>query len=58
MTRDERERALLVLALHQIEALCDFRVAATGAEIDRLLAAIDAVASLALKDAGAVALVS
>jgi hypothetical protein len=43
MTRDERERAL-VLALYQIEALCDFRVVATGAEIDHLLAAIDAVA--------------
>ena len=58
MQEDERER-VLVKALFEIGAFCDFRPAATSPEqIEHLLAAIDCTASMALLKAGAADLAS
>jgi hypothetical protein len=49
----------LVEALGRIAMFCDFRPATTTLEeVEHLLAAIDVTASLALREAGAVALAS
>jgi hypothetical protein len=59
MTEDEREReVVLVRALLQIGALCDFKCVATKHEVEDLVAAIDSVASVALLQCGAVDTVS
>jgi hypothetical protein len=53
MTESERNRELVIVkALLEIGAFCDFRPAATFEQIEHLLAAIDGTASVALLQAG------